>query len=165
MICTYVCDLQQLSQFHPRSNILGLTDKCIMMNVTAKISKQLYDKTMLYICNYNFICFIDHPIIFANSSSSNPVAGESVTVTCYILLAEGVSHDVHFQWEGPGEIPDPAPSSTVGEVVTSELTLSYIRTSQAGQYTCTASLCGFSVSSTATTNVSVQSKFTCVLHS
>ena len=102
----------------------------------------------------------DHPEVFVNSSNFTPMAGDSVTVTCYVILAEDVSHDVHFQWEGPGEIPDPAPSSTVGEVVTSELTLSYIRTSQAGQYTCTASLCGFSVSSTATTNVSVQSKFT-----
>ena len=99
-------------------------------------------------------------MIFVNSSSSAPVASESVTVTCFVFLAEGVSHDVHFQWEGPGEIPNATLSSTVGQVITSELTLSYIMTSQAGQYTCTASLRGFSVSSTATTNVTVQSKFT-----
>ena len=71
------------------------------------------------------------------------MAGDSVTLTCSVTLPDGVTGSPEFQWEGPGETPDPAAPSTSGQEVTSQLTLSAIRTSQAGQYTCTASLSDF----------------------
>ena len=86
------------------------------------------------------------------------MVGDSVTLTCLVILSEGVSHDVNFEWEGPGETHNPTSLSTIGQEVTSELTLSAIRTYQAGEYTCTASLSGFRVSSRASTNITVQSK-------
>ena len=93
-------------------------------------------------------------------SVSKPViimAGDSVTLTCSVTLPDGVTGSPEFQWEGPGETPDPAAPSTSGQEVTSQLTLSAIRTSQAGQYTCTASLGDFTENATA--DVTVRSEF------
>ena len=84
------------------------------------------------------------------------MAGESITLTCSVTIPYELNGIPEFQWEGPGETPDPAASSTIGQEVTSQLTLSAIRTSQAGQYTCTASLDKFDRSNS--TVVSVQSK-------
>jgi len=66
-----------------------------------------------------------------------------------------VSGSPVFQWAGPGDTPTPAAPSTSGQVVTSILTLSAVRASQAGQYSCTASLEGSTVSSAV--DITVQS--------
>ena len=91
------------------------------------------------------------------SFPSSPVmAGESVTLTCSLTLPDGVTSTPDFQWEGPGGVtPTPADSTTSGQTVSSDLTLSEISTSQAGQYTCTANITG---GFRAATIVSVQSK-------
>ena len=86
-------------------------------------------------------------MIFISASDFFPTAGDSVSITCSVTLDDGVSGTLNFQWEGPGDTPNPAASSTVGQVVTSRLTLSAIKTSQAGVYTCRASLSGYSVRS------------------
>ena len=103
------------------------------------------------------ICLhIDPLIIFLSPSTSSPMAGESVSLTCSVTLPGTVSGSLVFQWAGPGDTPTPAAPSNSGQVVTSTLTLSAVRTSQAGQYTCTASLEGSTVSSAV--DITVQSK-------
>ena len=90
------------------------------------------------------------------------MAGESVTVTCSVTLPDGVTGTPDFQWEGPGGVtPTPADSTTSGQTVSSDLTLSEISTSQAGQYTCTATLSG---ASSGTINILVQSEFVCIVY-
>ena len=97
-------------------------------------------------------------MISLNPSPLSPItAGESLTLTCSITLPAGVTGTPDFQWEGPGVTPTPAAPTTSGQEVSSVLTLSAIATSQAGQYSCTATLSG-SVSTDLT--VTVQSKFT-----
>ena len=84
------------------------------------------------------------------------MAGESVTLTCSVTLPNGVNGTPLFQWEGPGGVTlTPADSTTSGGTVSSDLTLSEISTSQAGQYTCTATLSG---SISTSTTITVQSK-------
>ena len=73
-----------------------------------------------------------------------------------MTLPDGVTGSPEFQWEGPGKTPDTAALSTSGQEVTSQITLSAIRTSQAGQYTCTAHLS--SIDCFATIDVHVQSE-------
>ena len=85
------------------------------------------------------------------------MAGESVTLTCSVTLPDGVTGTPDFQWEGPGgETLTPAESTTSGGTVSSDLTLSEISTSQAGQYTCTATLSG---SISTSTTITVQSEY------
>ena len=81
------------------------------------------------------------------------MAGETVSLNCSVTLPGGVSGTPVFQWVGSGNIPPPVNLSTGGQVVTSTLTLSPVRTSQAGQYTCTATLDGCSANSTVAINV------------
>ena len=91
--------------------------------------------------------------------SSLPISGQSVSLNCSVILpdTEGPSLEAPMvQWVGPGATPSPSPSST-GLVTTSLLTLSAVRTSQAGQYTCSATLDSISV--TATGILTVQSKW------
>ena len=99
-------------------------------------------------------------ISLSSSPSSPIVAGESVTLTCSVILPAGVTGTPDFQLEGPGVTPTPAAPTTSGQEVSSVLTLSAIATSQAGQYSCTATLSGSSVSTDLT--VTVQSKFTAI---
>ena len=102
-------------------------------------------------------CYAADPLMISLSPSpSSPAAGESVSLTCSVTLPGTVSGSPVFQWAGPGDTPTPAASSTSGQVVTSTLTLSAVRTSQAGQYTCTASLEGSTV--TSAVDITVQSK-------
>ena len=68
------------------------------------------------------------------------MAGDNVTLTCSVTFPTGVTGTPDFQWEGHGVTPIPADPTTSGQVVSSDLTLSEIATSQAGQYTCTANL-------------------------
>ena len=100
-------------------------------------------------------------MISLSSSPSSPiVAGESVILTCSVTLPAGVTGTPDFQWDGPGVTPTPAAPTTTGQEVSSVLTLSAIATSQAGQYSCTATLSGSSFSTDL--NVTVQSKFTAI---
>ena len=93
------------------------------------------------------------------------MAGDNVTLTCSVTLPTGVTGTPYFHWEGPGVPPTPADHTTNGQEVSSVLTLSTISTSQAGQYICTATLNGSSVTivSAIATNVTVQidSKLLC----
>ena len=100
-------------------------------------------------------------IISLSSSPSPPImAGDSLTLTCSVTLPAGVTGTPDFQLEGPAVTPTPAAPTTSGQEVSSVLTLSAIATSQAGQYSCTATLSGSSVSTDLT--VTVQSKFTAI---
>ena len=98
------------------------------------------------------------PVIISltSSPSSSVMAGDNVTLTCSVTLPTRVTGIPDFRWEGPGEVT-PADPTTNGQEVSSVLPLSTISTSQAGQYICTATLNGSSV--TIATNVTVQSKF------
>ena len=92
--------------------------------------------------------------ISITSSPSSPVmAGDTVILTCSVTLPPGVTGTPDFQWEGPGVTPTPADPTTSGQVVSSDLTISEIATSQAGQYTCTATLDETSVSTFVTITV------------
>ena len=86
------------------------------------------------------------------------MAGESVSLTCSVTLPGTMSDSPVFQWVGPEETLTPADPSTSGQVVTSTLTLSAVRTSQAGQYTCNASLEGTTLTNSSTVDITVQSK-------
>ena len=103
-------------------------------------------------------------MISLSPSTSSPTAGESVSLTCSVTLPGTVSGSPVFQWAGPGDTPTPAAPSTSGQVVTSTLTLSAVRTSQAGQYTCTASVEGTTLTKRSTVDINVQSKWICGLH-
>ena len=83
------------------------------------------------------------------------MAGDNVTLTCSVTLPPGVIGTPDFHWEGPGEVT-PADPTTNGLEVSSVLPLSTISTSQAGQYICTGTLNGSSI--TNVTNVIVQSE-------
>ena len=82
------------------------------------------------------------------SPSSSTMAGGPVSLNCSVSLPGEVSGTPVFRWVGPGSIPLPVDLSTSGQMVTSTLTLSPVRTSQAGQYTCSATLEGCSINST-----------------
>ena len=101
-------------------------------------------------------------LVSVSSSNSTVMAGESITLTCSVTIPYRLNGIPEFQWEGPGETPDPAAPSTSGQEVTSQLTLSAIRTSQAGQCTRTASLDKFDRSDSAV--VIVQSKGIIILY-
>ena len=87
------------------------------------------------------------------------MAGDTVSLTCSVTLPTGVIDTPEFRWEGGGVTSIP---TTRGQIVTSLLTLSDIATSQAGQYTCTATLNGSSVSTV--TYLTVQSKLLVLFH-
>ena len=91
-------------------------------------------------------------------SMSSPMAGESVSLTCSITLPGAVNGTAVFQWVGPGDTSTPADPSTSGQVVTSTLTFSAVRTSQAGEYTCTASVEGTTLTNSTTVDITVLSK-------
>ena len=83
------------------------------------------------------------------------MAGDTVTLTCTVTLPSGVTDTPVFQWEGPGVVtPTPEDSMTNGQT---DLILTAITTSQAGQYTCDATLSGYTYSDSI--NVTVESKF------
>ena len=91
------------------------------------------------------------------------MAGNTVTLTCYVTLLHGVTGTPDFQWEGPGGVTlTPAASMTGGLTVSSDLPLNEITTSQAGQYTCTATLRG---SINTSTTITVESEFSRALSS
>ena len=102
---------------------------------------------------------VDSLMISLSYSSSSPImAGDSLTLICSVTLPAGVTGTPGFQWEEPGVTPTPAAPTTSGQEVSSVLTLSAIATSQAGQYSCTATLRDSSVN--IVLNVTVQSTFT-----
>ena len=109
------------------------------------------------VCFENVNLSTEPSIISLTSSPSPAAAGESVTFTCSVTLPDGVTGTPDFKLKGPGGVTlTAADSTTSGQTVSSDLTLSEISTSQAGQYTCTATLSG---SNTTSTTITVQSKF------
>ena len=89
-------------------------------------------------------------------TSSSIMAGGNVTLTCSVTLPLGVTGTPDFQWEGPGGVTlTPAASMTSGQNFFNDLPLNEIATSQAGQYTCTATLIG---SINTSTTITVQSR-------
>ena len=81
------------------------------------------------------------------------MAGDTVTLTCSLTLPSGVTGTPDFQWQGPGGVTlTPTDSMTLS----SDLVLNDIATSQAGQYTCSATLSGHTLSESIV--IAVQSK-------
>ena len=101
-------------------------------------------------------CIISPEPTTISLTSSSPfppyiMARDTITLTCSVTLPSGVTGTPVFQWEGPGVTPTPPDPTTSGGMVSSDLTLSEISTSQAGLYTCTATLGGSNTTSTITT--------------
>ena len=95
----------------------------------------------------------------ASSPSSSVMVGDSITLTCSVVLPDGVTGTPGYQWMGPaGGVIDTATHSSNDHSVSSVLTLSEIAPSQAGEYTCTATLAN-GASNTTSIIVTVQSKF------
>ena len=107
------------------------------------------------------------------------MAGDTVTLTCSVTLPRGVTSTPDFQWEGPGGVTinltasgsgDSSGSGKAfigsggGQTVSSDLPLNEITTSQAGQYTCTATLRG-SITNLKSTTIAVESEFSGALSS
>ena len=110
------------------------------------------------------ISYLEPPSISLTSSPPSPItAGDNVTLTCSVTLPTGLTGTPDFRWEGPGVTPTPDDPIASGQRVSSDLTLSEIATSQAGQYTCTATLNG--TPHVSHVIIDVQSKITqfCVL--
>ena len=100
----------------------------------------------------------DPATISLTPSSPAVMAGDSVTLTCSLALPSGVTGTPVFQWEGPGVTPTPDDPTSSGGVVSSILTLTSVSTSEAGLYSCTASLRG---EISTNTIITVQSKVFC----
>ena len=116
-----------------------------------------YLSTLLYImCAFPDIT--EPATISLTPSSPAIMAGDSVTLTCSISLPSGLTDTPVFQWEGPGVTPTPADPTSSGGVVSSILTLTSVSTSEAGLYSCTASLRG---EISTNTIITVQSKVFC----
>ena len=111
------------------------------------------------LCHYYSMCIfpdITEPATISLTPSSPAVmAGDTVTLTCSLALPSGVTGTPVFQWEGPGVAPTPANPTSSGGVVSSILTLTSVSTSEAGLYSCTASLRG---EISTNTIITVQSK-------
>ena len=95
----------------------------------------------------------DSVMICLSPSTPSPMAGKSVSLNCSVTPPS-----MEFQWEGPGDTLTPANPSTSGHSI---LTLSAVKTSQAGEYTCTATVEGSAMNSTvnSTVHVTVRSKY------
>ena len=87
--------------------------------------------------------------------SPTVMAGDTVTLTCSLALPSGVTDTPVFQWEGPAVTPTPDDPTSSGGVVSSILTLTSVSISEAGLYSCTASLRG---NISTNTIITVQSK-------
>ena len=121
------------------------------------------DFLYLYIMDLNTLLYImctfpditEPATISLTPSSPAVMAGDSVTLTCSLALPSGVTGTPVFQWERPGVTPTPDDSISSGGVVSSILTLTSVSTSEAGLYSCTASLRG---NISTNTIITVQSK-------
>ena len=93
------------------------------------------------LCYFSCTPFFDCAVAVASnislvSSLESPIlVGSTVTLTCSVSLAPGPYYDApKFSWQGPG-LP---PSNVISN--SGVLTLSDITASNAGEYTCIASL-------------------------
>ena len=97
------------------------------------------------------------------SHSSSVMVGDSITLTCSVVLPDGVTGTPDYQWMGPaGGVIDTATHSSNDQSVSSVLALREIAPSQAGEYTCTATLTNGPSNATSIT-ITVQSKFPILL--
>ena len=76
------------------------------------------------------------------TASGNPTLGQSYTLTCNVSVASGVTGTPTVQWVGPGSS---APFTTGGDFTVSStspytLTISTLRQSHTGRYTCRATV-------------------------
>ena len=90
------------------------------------------------------------------------MVGNNITLTCSVVLPDGVTGTPDYQWTGPAGLIDTATHSSNDQSVSSVLTLSEIAPSQAGEYTCTATLTNGPSNATSIT-ITVQSKFPILL--
>ena len=91
------------------------------------------------------------------------MVGNNITLTCSVVLPDGVTGTPYFQWMGPaGGVIDTATHSSNDQSVSSVRTLREIAPSQAGEYTCTATLANGASNATSIT-ITVQSKFPILL--
>ena len=72
--------------------------------------------------------------------SSGVEIGDYLSITCSATLPAELTGDILFQWDGPG--------GTLSIGLENTLVISSIHSSQAGQYTCTASISFFVISKT-----------------
>ena len=112
---------------------------------------------MLLLCLHTYTVPAAALISLTSFPSSTIIAGENATLTCSVTVPPGVTDTPDIQWEGPGVTPIPADPTTNGQEVSSVLTVGSISTSQAGQYTCTATLTG-ARPVMASVNITVKSK-------
>ena len=101
---------------------------------------------------YLLIFFTESGSISICSSQSSPVtAGSAVNLTCSITLPSGVTSSPQFEWDGP--LTKKIIRTGEEGIMSSQLTINDVEPSDAGPYTCTATL-GGSVSTTI--NITVQ---------
>ena len=121
------------------------------------------------VCGYGVYVHLPEPAIISltSSPSFSIMAGDTVTLTCSVTLPSAVTDTPVLQWEGPTGINSTSViSMTNGITVSRNLILDGISTSQAGEYTCTATLSG---SITHSITITVQSKYIlfciqCIVH-
>ena len=112
-------------------SLLNASHHAVVMSLCSTLACHLST-----VFTFHFSHFSEPATISLTSSPSSPVmAGVTVTLTCSLSLPSGVTDTPEFQWEGPHWAATPNSS-------TSELTLSEILPSQAGWYSCTASVRG-----------------------
>ena len=103
------------------------------------------------------------------TSDGNPTAGEVFTLICTVDTEEGVSMDrISIQWTGPkGDISEEdnnikiEPISIKGEIATSRLQFSPLRTSDMGDYTCTGGVVADSVGVNINDSATIMVNITC----
>ena len=93
------------------------------------------------------------------SGEGSGVAGTSYTLTCRVSLPSGVEPDsLDIQWLGPST-DEQTVDTTDSRVVTSQLSLDPLSLAHGGDYTCTASYTGTTVTTSDTERVIPISKF------
>ena len=137
----------------------------ILYSGTSRIEQDHFSIWSLILKSmYTMSLYIDPVIISLTSSpSSSVMVGDNITLTCSVVLADGVTGTPDYQWMGPaGGVIDTATHFSNDQSVSSVLTLSEIVPSQAGLYTCTVIPVNGSSNATSI-NVTVQSKFPIIL--
>lgn len=97
----------------------------------------------------NYLIAVKVSLALSVTPTSQPMIGDSVSISCSVTLPGGVVGTQSYEWAGPGgSIPASGPENV--------LNISTIRLSQAGQYICTVNIDFFSVSNS--TDIIVESE-------